>query len=361
MSTSKKKGRIKNEPFCDENKLVEVGVAIVEEFFADDSYQVSPVKLRRLNDKRGRLYARPVTGAVHVAPSVTNVLDRLPMNEYLLKWACDMGYDESKAYARERAGYGTFLHIIFAQILAGETIRLDKGSLLTKLAAVLDQENKQDLFETNCDQWARDIQKDLVGLVQWVKDFKVKPIAVEFPVWAYHLIDGNPDDLSDARAFASVIDLVCKASFPNQETDGDGKTKTVWTEKTLVVDFKGKRGSATYIDNELQLAAMKFAFEETTGMQIDEVYNYKPKDWKFGKKNFFQREPYHFINQTRHLERNLNWFRILLEQWHLEGPIEIDERRILIEKEISLGAKVESYYSKFDIIENLMAVNSVEN
>jgi hypothetical protein len=190
-------------------------------------------KLKRVDGGNIRYYAEtdPRTGRLAYYPSWTSVFDKvLPMEDGLLRWYCDLGYDKAVERRDKRADYGTTLHIHAANFLINQELDLDN---------IADD----------------DIQKDLLAWAQFVNEHEVKPIAIEVTL------------LSRIFGVAGTIDLVCEMLW---------KGKKVFA----LVDLKSGR-NGFHESHELQLHGYRLMWNENFPEHIiDRVFNWSPKAWE---------------------------------------------------------------------------------
>lgn len=246
--------------------------------FFDETALLEPSrKLFRLNGySAGRYYYSFNEGnEVEFFISVTNLIKQtMPTPDPLLKWIASMGYDESQAYAQERADYGTFMHIQFQSLLINKVLDLD--SLDDQLKAWLqEQRQPQSLYE----QWIDEIKKDVLGFAQFVRDYKVVPLAIEVM-------------LASQDGYAGAVDLVClmtieeKGFFGEVLKSGPNKGQPKETKRETgvigIVDFKSGRKNF-YEAHEIQLEAYRNLVREnfpSLNMNDVRLYNYSPSEWR---------------------------------------------------------------------------------
>lgn len=221
-------------------------------FFDADALREPPYKVWQLNSKGHRYYYRyREDGEPEFYPSVTTILSQtLPKNEFLIKWMCDLGYDEAQRYTAERASYGTFMHAQFERLLIERAIDLDKV-----------KDDLKDYIEVNrlpADfiNYADDLKKDILAFAQFVIDYKIKPLAVEIT-------------LVSKQGYAGTVDCPCRMTDPK-----------TGEEFRAIVDFKsGKKGF--YESCELQLGMYRGMWNESfPDAPIERIFNFAPKDWR---------------------------------------------------------------------------------
>jgi len=194
-----------------------------------------------------------------------------PKADHLIKWMCDMGYEESKKYMNERADYGSIMHQLFGLVLTdgfydfNKTEEICKG-IATKSGYILK------------DEWIDDFNDDVAGFMQFIIDHKIKPLAIEIVLVSKDL-------------YGTLIDLVCEmiieedgfdSANPYKSGARKGEPREIKVEKriTALLNFKsGRKGF--YEDNEIQLEFEKRLFQENyPEIKIDKVFNYSPAEWR---------------------------------------------------------------------------------
>lgn len=178
---------------------------------------------------------------------------------------------------KERQNYGTILHLIYGHLLQGVTIEIPKvKTFIVGLHKELNMTKTElDLIASNNEE---EFQKDILAFLIWIKEYKIKPLAIELML------------KSDKWQTATALDLICEATIPTKgfwgETykSGARKGEPKETKKDVVhiilVDFKsGKKGF--YDKNILQLLLSKEIFKENyPDIELGGLYNFAPSDWK---------------------------------------------------------------------------------
>lgn len=212
-----------------------------------------PYKLFQLNSEGCRYYYRFVDGTPEFYPSVTTITAMtLPKAEHLMKWIADMGWDESRRYMNERASYGTFMHAIFEKLIIARTYNLDglKDDLLDYM--------KREGLPDNFIYYADDLKKDLLAFAQFVRDYDVRPMAVEIAL------------VHPEFGYAGMLDLPCTMK---EKPGSENRIRAI-------VDFKsGRKGF--HEENEIQLHLYRLMWNANfPDSPIDRVFNFAPKDWR---------------------------------------------------------------------------------
>lgn len=176
----------------------------------------------------------------------------------------------------ERQDYGTIMHVIYGDILCGAnvpitslaeymTARADEIKIpATRIAEVVTKNE-------------RELQKDILSLIQWIKDYEVEALAVELMV------------RSEKHMVATPLDLICNLTMPvkgfwgevyaSGAKKGQPKATTKKVRMRGIVDFKsGKKGF--WDKNVLQLLLSKELYTEYFGEEPEFICNFAPKDWK---------------------------------------------------------------------------------
>lgn len=225
--------------------------------FYDEKVLIEPAYYNyRVNVHGERLYARIMeSGEIRIAPSWSAVSSQtIPKNSALFDWAIELGKDEYWFWMNNSAHYGTFLHVLFGRLLRGEEVWLDE----TYLFAVMEQfyiEAEYDFKEGM--EWyrkerakkARNIKNDVIGFLTWVRDWKVEPVALEYPVFDY-----------DKGYVACTIDLIAYV--------GEGKDLSI-------IDFKTGY-SGFYESSAYQLLCAQYCWnQEYEGdLEVKRIFNY---------------------------------------------------------------------------------------
>ena len=223
-------------------------------FFDADALQEPAYRLFQLNSDGYRYYYRfDLHGEPHFYPSVTTLLKQvMPTPPALLDWMIANGKDGAAEKRDLAAAYGTFMHGQFETLIINRTYDFDNVPAV--LLSYMERENLPDKFYN---ENLTKIRKDVLAFAQFVKDWNVKPLAVEIGLV-------HPD-----YHFAGCIDLPCVMTDP--------KTGKVFT---AIVDFKsGRKGF--YEEHELQLHLYRSMWNVNyPGMPVSRVFNFSPKDWR---------------------------------------------------------------------------------
>lgn len=242
-----------------ENRAFEIvpGMTVEEMqcmFFDKTALIEPPYKVFQLNSKGHRYYYRfDENGQPEFFPSVTTILSQtLPKSPFLIEWIASKGMDEAERYKAERAAYGTFMHAQFEELIINRVYNLD--DLKEKLKTYIEVNRLPDNFI----YYADDLKKDVLSFAQFVKDYDVRPLAVEIAlVHPYY-------------KYAGMIDLPCTMLRK------PGGTERI----NAIVDFKsGRKGF--YEEAEIQLHLYKMMWNVTFEEHpITNVFNFSPKDWR---------------------------------------------------------------------------------
>lgn len=223
-------------------------------YFNADALKEPAYRLFQLNSDGHRYYYRfNDAGEPEFYPSVTTLLKQvMPTAPALLDWMIANGKDGSTEKRDLAAAYGTFMHGQFETLIINR--RYDFDSVPAALLAYMEREN---LPEKVFAEWLPKVRKDVLAFAQFIKDWNVKPLAVEIGLYhpKYH--------------YAGCLDLPCIMTDPKT-----GKSFTA------LVDFKsGRKGF--YEEHELQLHLYKDAWNcWYESMPITRVFNFSPKDWR---------------------------------------------------------------------------------
>ena len=216
-------------------------------YFNADALKEPAYRLFQLNSDGHRYYYRfNDAGEPEFYPSVTTLLKQvMPTPPALLDWMIANGKDGSTEKRDLAAAYGTFMHGEFEKLIINR--RYDFDSVPAALLAYMEREN---LPEKVFSEWLPKVRKDVLAFAQFIKDWNVKPLAVE--IGLYH----------PKFHYAGCLDLPCVMTDPKT-----GKSFTA------LVDFKsGRKGF--YEEHELQLHLYKDAWNcWYESMPITRVFN----------------------------------------------------------------------------------------
>lgn len=223
-------------------------------YFNADALKEPEYRVFQLNLEGYRYYYRfNEAGEPEFFPSVTTLLKQvMPTPPALLDWMIANGKEGSTEKRDLAAAYGTFMHIQFESLIINR--RYDFDIVPAVLWGYMERENIPERVFT---EWLPKIRKDVLAFAQFVRDYNVKPLAVEIGLV-------HPD-----YHFAGCIDLPCVMTDPK-----------TGRQFTAIVDFKSGR-KAFYEEHELQLHLYRemwnVNYPETP---VERVFNFSPKDWR---------------------------------------------------------------------------------
>lgn len=221
-------------------------------FFDGNALREPSYRLFQLNSDNHRYYYRYVGDDIRFYPSVTTLIKQvLPTSPALIDWMIANGKDGSAEKRDLAAAYGTFMHIQFESLIINR--RYDFDNVPNLLSEYLAKEN---LPEKVFDEWLTKVRKDVLAFAQFVKDWNVRPLAIEI-------------GLCSESGFAGCVDLPCQMTDPKSGDDF-----------RAIVDFKsGRKGF--WDEHEIQLHLYKMMWNENfPDCPIERVFNFAPKDWR---------------------------------------------------------------------------------
>jgi len=196
-----------------------------------------------------------------IAPSVTSIISACAPTDYgLLKWYAVNGLEYCSKFLDDSANYGTFIHACYKDIILGKKFILDDLLLIPEMKFFY-EENNMDFYSGY--KWyqreGRDIKKDLFGFVRFLKDYEVKPLAVEMTVF------------NELEKYAGTLDLACYM--------------TIKDEKIIaIVDFK--TGYNEYVAHAVQLEGLKRAWNLSyPDLKVERVFDLYSKDFRMPLKD----------------------------------------------------------------------------
>ena len=245
------------EPEQEAAKEVFPGMTVEEiraVYFNADALREPPYRVYQLNSDGYRYYYRfNADGVPEFFPSVTTLLKQvMPTPPALLDWMVANGKEGSSEKRDLAAAYGTFMHGEFETLLINR--RYDFDNVPAVLLAYMEREHvPESLFS----QWLVKIRKDVLAFAQFVKDYNVRPLAVEIGL------------VHPKFHYAGCLDLPCLLDLPKLEMN-----------VPAIVDFKsGRKGF--YEEHELQLHLYKEMWNVNyPDFPVVRVFNFSPKDWR---------------------------------------------------------------------------------
>lgn len=245
------------EPEQEQAKEIAPGMTVEEiraVYFNADALKEPAYRVFQLNSDGHRYYYRfNEAGEPEFFPSVTTLLKQvMPTPAALLDWMIANGKDGATEKRDLAAAYGTFMHIQLETLVINR--RYDFDNVPAVLLGYMEQEN---LPEKVFAEWLPKIRKDVLAFAQFVRDYNVKPLAIEIGLVhpEYH--------------YAGCIDLLC---LMTDQKSGN--------QFTAIVDFKsGRKGF--YEEHELQLHLYREMWNVNyPEMPVARVFNFSPKDWR---------------------------------------------------------------------------------
>lgn len=240
-----------------EKKEIAPGMTVEEiraVYFNADALREPPYRVFQLNSEGHRYYYRfNEKGEPEFYPSVTTLLKQvMPTPQHLLDWMMANGKEGATEKRDLAAAYGTFMHIQFEQLIINR--RYDFDSVPAVLLGYMEREN---LPEKVFNEWLPKIRKDVLAFAQFVRDYTVRPLAIEIGL------------VHPVYRFAGCIDLPCMMRDPKTGKDF-----------TAIVDFKsGRKGF--FEEHELQLHLYCMMWNENyPDVPVSRVFNFSPKDWR---------------------------------------------------------------------------------
>jgi len=242
-------------------------------FFNADALKEPPYRVFQLNSDGYRYYYRyNEFGEPEFYPSVTTLLKQvMPTPPALLDWIAANGKEGSTEKRDIAAAYGTFMHAQFETLLINR--RYDFDNVPYVLSEYMDRESvPESLFS----QWIVKIRKDVLAFAQLVRDYNIKPLAVEIGL------------VHPQFHYAGCLDLPCVMTDPKT-----GKTFTA------IVDFKsGRKGF--YEEHELQLHLYREMWNVNfESVPIERVFNFSPKDWRGSKPTYNLKDQTDSVNARK--------------------------------------------------------------
>jgi hypothetical protein len=265
---------------------------LTNEIFSKDAILPQSESIFRLDIGMGeRAYFKAKEdGSITCSDSVTTIIKRYHAPEIgITMWNRKMG-DKAESFLFEAAEYGRFMHIVFNTLIRGKSISFSNDGLFLFIKDYIDSQNIS-IWQIDVPTWIRKIRQDIIGFLTWYRDYKVKPIALEY-------VFVNED-------FSGAIDFVCSIEDVSGRYDA-------------IVDFKsGRKGF--YSEYAVQLSGYKDGWNLEQKRKIGRIFNYGAKDYRLpvGKGV----TPYNFTEQTDSVEC-LRWNEYITMNKRERRPVE---------------------------------------
>lgn len=226
----------------------------IRALYFDSTALVEPAyRIYQLNSEGHRYYYRFEDGEPVFYPSVTTLLAQtMPTSPFLIEWMLDNGKEGAIEKRDLAAAYGTFMHAQFERLIINRSYDFD--AVPEALQDYMKQNNLPDkFFFENVNK----IRKDVLAFVQFVRDWKVQPLAIEIGL------------VHPEHRYAGCVDMPCVMTDP--------KTGEIFT---AIVDFKsGRKGF--FEEHEIQLHLYKEMWNANfPDKPVQRVFNFSPKDWR---------------------------------------------------------------------------------
>ncbi len=255
-----------------------VGSEKIEPMFWDSTQITVVSELYRINTPNGRIYFRiQPNGEPIFYGGATSITQEMPQEESLIQWISAKGYSEAKRTYYLRSLFGSMEHSKIAQLAIDGSVDLD--DIPRHVAEYFHNQNFY-ISEKEQRELALECQKDLISMARWVKDFNVRFIGIELPVF------------SDSEGIATLIDIVARC------TEGE-------EEFVALINYKSSK-KGFRIEHRFQLETEKQLFASTFPEFAEQdlrSYNLSAVAWR--KTNWTRKEgqkgkvakPYSFSQQ----------------------------------------------------------------
>lgn len=257
-------------------KQIEIAPGLTTEqmtalFFDKDALTEPAYRLHQLNQAGHRYYYRfDEEGHAKFYPSVTTLLGQtMPTSPFLIDWMLENGKEGAAEKRDLAAAYGSFMHSQFETLLINRTYNFD--DVPEVLGAYLERNNLPDKVFA---EWADKIRKDVLAFAAFLREWRVKPLAVEVALYS-------------KRGYAGMIDLTCLMIDPN-----------TCEPFPAIVDFKsGRKGF--WEGHEIQLHLYVPMWNENfPALPIERCFNFAPKDWR-KRPNYTLKEQTNSVNAAK--------------------------------------------------------------
>ncbi len=258
---------------------LQLSYEIAKAVYFDEALIESTQKLKRVkvggNDRYYYIEHEDGTKTFFTGVTTASKLG-IPTSPHLIDWMIQQG---SRANAEReaaiRANFGTCMHRILLELyLIGGKLKMEDVDNMVRGAAY-----EAALKQEDYDTWVREIRRDLLAFAQFVEDYKVRPIAVEYPIANAELGLGGTIDLP------CYLTISEKGYWGEVYKSGDrkGEPKETSREREIIaiVDLKSSLKGNFYEEHEFQLHAYRRMWNSNhPNLPIERVYDWSPKEWK---------------------------------------------------------------------------------
>ena len=212
------------------------------------------------------------------ASGTTIISDGYPdTSSALADWKLKMRLEgkDPDEYALFRASYGSIMHVLFKEIAIGK--KIDFKNFKEYIEKLVIRIPKDHLEKIAIDH-KLELYKDVLSYIQWLRDYKVKILAIE------KMLASDVYDVATAVDNIVELEISEKGFFGDVYKTGAKKGQPKESKRfrrvIAVIDFKsGRKGF--YDKHELQLLLNKNIVEENfKNLKVEKLYNFSPKDWK---------------------------------------------------------------------------------
>lgn len=220
-----------------------------------DGVKLHQQKMYRFN-RSGMRYYFDEAGQIY--PSVTSIINAVHTDKYVLMELIDKfgGKDGYNQFMKERATYGTILHICAERYLMSGK-QGERSISSEQIANVISNQTANNEIDPKVSKWwLKDIKQDLTCIVKFLNEYEVKPLAIEY------IGTGKYNNFG----YSGAIDLICLMNIKEKgfwgecyktgARKGEPKETVRVTTVPAIIDFKsGKNGF--YYSHEMQLQMYK--------------------------------------------------------------------------------------------------------
>ena len=225
-------------------------------FFDSKALREPNYRLCQLNARGQRYYYLFNESGAELYPSVTTILKKvMPENNFLTDWKVNMGKEAAESYTMDRARFGTFVHGQLQELCITRKYNLE--AVGSRLAEYIEREHLPISFMDH----QNEAQYAILSFAKWMRDYDVRPLAVEISLYHPEL------------KFAGMLDLVCNMrKYPLGDKHGDERINAICDFKTTTKDF--------HDEHAIQLGLYRLMWDYTfPEVKIDAIANVAPKAW----------------------------------------------------------------------------------